>query len=190
MRASSARIQAEDSAMSRRSSARSSRGKKVTLDHPIFTRWPAQYPDRLQLFSAPTPNGVKVANASDRSLASSACACSSSSIGSLLSSWALPTYSRYFSIALSRSRALKLVRVTPSDNLVHERAIGVQIGEVARRRHCSLALRQDREALGDGLRAEEQCRGRRRVKLGGRYFVCSVIHRPPIGRERPQRRFR
>jgi GSH-dependent disulfide-bond oxidoreductase len=32
----------------------------VTLDHPIFTRWPAQYPDRLQLFSAPTPNGVKV----------------------------------------------------------------------------------------------------------------------------------
>jgi GSH-dependent disulfide-bond oxidoreductase len=34
--------------------------KKVTLDHPIFTRWPAQYPDRLQLFPAPTPNGVKV----------------------------------------------------------------------------------------------------------------------------------
>jgi GSH-dependent disulfide-bond oxidoreductase len=33
----------------------------VTLDHPIFTRWPAQHPDRLQLFSAPTPNGVKVA---------------------------------------------------------------------------------------------------------------------------------
>jgi GST-like protein len=32
----------------------------VTLDHPIFTRWPAQYADRLQLFSAPTPNGVKV----------------------------------------------------------------------------------------------------------------------------------
>ena len=30
------------------------------LDHPIFMRWPAQYPDRLQLFSAPTPNGVKV----------------------------------------------------------------------------------------------------------------------------------
>ncbi|HKX90776.1 MAG TPA: glutathione S-transferase N-terminal domain-containing protein [Sphingopyxis sp.] len=29
-------------------------------DHPIFARWPAQYPDRLQLFSAPTPNGVKV----------------------------------------------------------------------------------------------------------------------------------
>ena len=27
----------------------------MTLDHPIFTRWPAQYPDRLQLFSAPTP---------------------------------------------------------------------------------------------------------------------------------------
>ena len=32
----------------------------MTLDHLIFTRWPAQYPDRLQLFSAPTPNGVKV----------------------------------------------------------------------------------------------------------------------------------
>ena len=32
----------------------------MTLNHPIFTRWPAQYPDRLQLFSAPTPNGVKV----------------------------------------------------------------------------------------------------------------------------------
>jgi hypothetical protein len=56
----SARIQAEESAMSQRSSARSSRREKVTLDHPIFTRWPAQYPDRLQLFSAPTPNGVKV----------------------------------------------------------------------------------------------------------------------------------
>ena len=32
----------------------------MTLDHQIFTRWPAQYADRLQLFSAPTPNGVKV----------------------------------------------------------------------------------------------------------------------------------
>ena len=33
----------------------------MTLDHPIFTRWPAQYPDRLQLFSlSTTPNGVKV----------------------------------------------------------------------------------------------------------------------------------
>jgi hypothetical protein len=60
LRASSARIQVEDSAMSQPSSARSSRRKKVTLNHPIFTRWPAQYPDRLQLFSAPTPNGVKV----------------------------------------------------------------------------------------------------------------------------------
>src|SRR3546814_10300039 len=33
---------------------------KVALNHPISARWPAQYPDRLQLFSAPTPNGVKV----------------------------------------------------------------------------------------------------------------------------------
>ena len=32
----------------------------MTLDHPIFKRWPAQHPDRLQLFSLPTPNGVKV----------------------------------------------------------------------------------------------------------------------------------
>ena len=32
----------------------------MTLDHPVFTRWPAQHADRLQLFSAPTPNGVKV----------------------------------------------------------------------------------------------------------------------------------
>jgi GST-like protein len=29
-------------------------------DHPVFDRWPARHPDRLQLFSAPTPNGVKV----------------------------------------------------------------------------------------------------------------------------------
>ncbi len=27
---------------------------------PIAGRWPAQYPDRLQLYSFPTPNGVKV----------------------------------------------------------------------------------------------------------------------------------
>lgn len=39
---------------------RLSRRKKVTVDHPIFARWPAQYPDRLQLFSTSTPNGVKV----------------------------------------------------------------------------------------------------------------------------------
>ncbi|MFC0402156.1 glutathione S-transferase N-terminal domain-containing protein [Paraburkholderia rhizosphaerae] len=32
----------------------------MTLNHPIFTRWPARQPDRLQLFSLPTPNGVKV----------------------------------------------------------------------------------------------------------------------------------
>ena len=30
------------------------------MTHPIFAKWPAQYPDRLQLFSAPTPNGVKI----------------------------------------------------------------------------------------------------------------------------------
>ena len=27
---------------------------------PITTKWPARYPDRLQLYSMPTPNGVKV----------------------------------------------------------------------------------------------------------------------------------
>jgi GST-like protein len=27
--------------------------------HPIFTRWPAQHPDRFQLYSLNTPNGVK-----------------------------------------------------------------------------------------------------------------------------------
>lgn len=32
----------------------------MSLDHPIFARWPAAHPDRLQLFSAPTPNGVKI----------------------------------------------------------------------------------------------------------------------------------
>jgi GST-like protein len=32
----------------------------VSLDHPIFSRWPARHPDWLQLFSLPTPNGVKV----------------------------------------------------------------------------------------------------------------------------------
>ena len=32
----------------------------MTLNHPIFAQWPARHPDRLQLFSAPTPNGVKV----------------------------------------------------------------------------------------------------------------------------------
>ena len=28
---------------------------------PITKRWPAAHPDRLQLYSVPTPNGVKVA---------------------------------------------------------------------------------------------------------------------------------
>src|SRR5512145_1906533 len=29
-------------------------------DFPITRKWPAQHPDRLQLYSLPTPNGVKV----------------------------------------------------------------------------------------------------------------------------------
>jgi GST-like protein len=28
--------------------------------HPISAKWPAKYPERLQLYSLPTPNGVKV----------------------------------------------------------------------------------------------------------------------------------
>ena len=30
------------------------------MTHPIFAKWPAEHPDRLQLFGLPTPNGVKV----------------------------------------------------------------------------------------------------------------------------------
>ena len=30
-----------------------------TTDFPITARWPALHPDRLQLYSLPTPNGVK-----------------------------------------------------------------------------------------------------------------------------------
>lgn len=30
------------------------------ITHPIAAKWPAQHPDRLQLYSLPTPNGVKV----------------------------------------------------------------------------------------------------------------------------------
>jgi GSH-dependent disulfide-bond oxidoreductase len=29
-------------------------------DFPIHKKWPAQHPDRLQLYSLPTPNGVKI----------------------------------------------------------------------------------------------------------------------------------
>jgi GST-like protein len=31
----------------------------VLLDHPITRRWPAAHPDRLQLYSLATPNGMK-----------------------------------------------------------------------------------------------------------------------------------
>lgn len=30
------------------------------IAHPIQGRWPAQHPERLQLYSLPTPNGIKV----------------------------------------------------------------------------------------------------------------------------------
>jgi GST-like protein len=29
--------------------------------YPITKKWPAQFPDRIQLYSLPTPNGVKAA---------------------------------------------------------------------------------------------------------------------------------
>ena len=32
----------------------------MALTHPITAKWPARHPDRLQLYSLPTPNGVKV----------------------------------------------------------------------------------------------------------------------------------
>jgi GST-like protein len=33
---------------------------KALSDFPITARWPARHPERLQLYSRPTPNGVKV----------------------------------------------------------------------------------------------------------------------------------
>ena len=32
----------------------------ISPPFPITKRWPAKHPDRLQLYSLPTPNGVKV----------------------------------------------------------------------------------------------------------------------------------
>src|SRR6266702_8836271 len=29
-------------------------------DYPITKKWPAEYPDKIQLYSLPTPNGVKI----------------------------------------------------------------------------------------------------------------------------------
>ncbi len=34
-----------------------------TFDHPITARWPAEHPERLQLYSFPTPNGIKISAA-------------------------------------------------------------------------------------------------------------------------------
>jgi GST-like protein len=33
---------------------------KTLSDFPVTRKWPALHPDRLQLYSLPTPNGVKV----------------------------------------------------------------------------------------------------------------------------------
>lgn len=38
----------------------SARAFRTLADHPINTRWPAEHPDRVQLYSWPTPNGIKV----------------------------------------------------------------------------------------------------------------------------------
>ena len=32
----------------------------TVAEYPISQRWPAQHPDRIQLYSLGTPNGVKV----------------------------------------------------------------------------------------------------------------------------------
>ena len=32
----------------------------ATITHPISAKWPSQHPDQIQLYSLPTPNGVKV----------------------------------------------------------------------------------------------------------------------------------
>ena len=32
----------------------------ATISHPISAKWPSQHPDQIQLYSLPTPNGVKV----------------------------------------------------------------------------------------------------------------------------------
>src|ERR1700732_690768 len=47
-------------------SAHSANGtRRITMadlsSFPITRKWPAQHPDRLQLYSLPTPNGIKVA---------------------------------------------------------------------------------------------------------------------------------
>ncbi len=34
--------------------------RRTLADFPITAKWPARHPDRLQLYSLPTPNGVKV----------------------------------------------------------------------------------------------------------------------------------
>ncbi len=33
----------------------------ILADFPITKKWPAEHPDRIQLYSLPTPNGIKVA---------------------------------------------------------------------------------------------------------------------------------
>jgi hypothetical protein len=70
--------------------------------------------------------------------------------------------------------ALKLVRVTPSDNLVHERAIGVQIGEVGV--DDTVHSRSDKieklSAMDFG--AKSNVEEGAVVKLGGRYFYAEL----------------
>src|SRR6187455_291883 len=39
---------------------RNPKGPMFPADFPVTKKWPPQFPDRIQLYSLPTPNGVKV----------------------------------------------------------------------------------------------------------------------------------
>ena len=66
-------------------------------DHPIFARWPAAHPDRLQLFSAPTPNGVK--------------------IGIMLEEWGLPYVGHRIDIMANESHEAAFLALNPNGKI-------------------------------------------------------------------------
>jgi GSH-dependent disulfide-bond oxidoreductase len=149
----SAHIQAEKSAMSQRSSARSSRREKVTLDRPIFTRWPAQYPDRLQLFSAPTPNGVKV--------------------GIMLEETSLAYEPHRIDIMADESQARPFSRSTPTARF---RQSTTPTGRAARRSRCSNRARSyEHKRLRDRYATESaRLLGVLDERLAGRNWVMGA----------------
>jgi GSH-dependent disulfide-bond oxidoreductase len=54
-------MEAKPKGLARYSTEHNFRARMTDLSSfPITTRWPAEHPDRLQLYSLPTPNGVKV----------------------------------------------------------------------------------------------------------------------------------